>query len=77
MVCYKKVRIETRELQKPDVLREFINEGFQYMARLFPNSPSKFPTIGCLVELSHYKQRGSILIRSTEGKKLIKRISFF
>ena len=77
MVCYKKVRIETRELQKPEVLYEFIEKGFEYMTRLFPNRPSKFPTIGCLVELSHYRQRGSILIRSTEGKKLIKRISFY
>jgi len=77
MVCYKKVRVETRELQKSHVLQDFIDKGFEYVTRLFPRRPSKFPTVGCLVELSHYKQRGSLPIHSVEGQKLIHRISFY
>jgi len=76
MVCLKKVRIETRELQKPGVLESYINQGFLYVTRIYPNVPLKFPTVGCLVELSHYYQQGSFPIHSTKGVQLIQRLSY-
>ena len=77
MVCLKKVRIETRELQKPGVLESYINQGFSYVIRIYPNVPLKFPTVGCLVELSHYFQQGSFPIHSIKGIQLIKRVSYY
>ena len=76
MVCLKKIRIETRELQKAGVLEYYINQGFSHITRLYPRTPSKFPTVGCLVELSHYKQRDGFLINSMKGKQLIYRLSY-
>ena len=77
MVCLKKVRIETRQLQMPGVLESYINKGFLYVTRIFPNSQNKFPTVGCLVELSHYQQQGSVAIHSLKGGQLIQRVSYY
>ena len=74
MVCMKKVRIQTRELQ--GVLESYIKQGFLYVTRIYPNVPSKFPTVGCIVELSHYCQQGSFPIHSIKGQQLIHRISY-
>ena len=76
MVCLKKVRIESRELQKPGVLESYINKGFSHVARIFHTRPTKFPTVGCLVELSHYYQQGSFPIHSIKGVQLIQRLSY-
>jgi hypothetical protein len=76
MVCLKKVRIETHELQKSGVLDTYINKGFAYVTRIFPTQPTKFPTVGCLVELSHYMQQGCVPINSIKGQQLIHRISY-
>jgi hypothetical protein len=75
MVCYKKLRVESYDLQKPEVLNYYINQGFMYVTRIYPNRPSKFPTIGCIVELSHYRQHGSHPIHSVEGQQLIQRLT--
>jgi len=75
MVCLKKVRIETRQLQMPGVLETYINQGFLYVTRILPNSPTKFPTVGCVVELSHYQQQGSVAIHSLKGVQLIQKLS--
>jgi hypothetical protein len=76
MVCFKKLRIETRELQKAGILESYIKQGFAYVTRIFPNRPSKFPTVGCIVELSHYRQTGCVPIVSIKGQQLIHRISY-
>ncbi len=76
MVCLKKVRIETRELQKPGVLESYINKGFLYVTRIYPKINSKFPTVGCLVELSYYRQQDCLPIYSIKGQALIHRVSY-
>ena len=74
MVCFKKVRIQTRDLQA-GLLESYINQGFAYVTRILPYRPTRFPTVGCLVELSHYRQQGCIPIDSPKGRQLINRIS--
>jgi hypothetical protein len=76
MVCLKKIRIETRELQKPEVLESYINKGFLYVTRIYPNTVNKFPTVGCVVELSHYRQQNCLPIHSIKGQQLIQRVSY-
>ena len=76
MVCLKKIRIETRELQKPEVLEYYINKGFLYVTRIYPNTVNKFPTVGCVVELSHYRQQNCLPIHSIKGQQLIQRVSY-
>jgi hypothetical protein len=76
MVCLKKIRIETRELQKAGILESYINKGFEYVKRIYPNTPNKFPTVGCVVELSHYRQQECLPIHSIKGQQLIQRLSY-
>lgn len=76
MVCLKKVRIETRELQKAGVLDTYINKGFAYVTRIYPREATKFPTVGCIVELSHYMQQECVPIHSIKGQQLIHRLSY-
>jgi hypothetical protein len=76
MVVSKKVRVYTRDLQNPKILEMYIQMGFLHILRIIPRVPSKFPTIGCVVELSCYVQQGSTPIHSLRGQKIIQRLSW-
>jgi len=76
MFTSKKIRLYTRDLQIPKVLDMYIQMGFLHVIRIIPRVPSKFPTIGCVVELSSYAQQGSTPIHSLRGQKIIQRLSW-
>ena len=71
----KRVRVYTYDLQRPGVLDAYVRLGFEYIRRIEPRIPSKFPTVGCMAELSYIEQYDSHPIFSNKGYQLIHKIS--
>jgi len=73
----KRIRVFTYDLQKPGVLDGYMNMGFSYIRRIEPRILSKFPTVGCTVELSYEQHGNSYPIYSVKAQRLINKISYF
>jgi hypothetical protein len=69
----------TCELVKPGALDIYKNKGYTYIRQVHRpyNLITRDPSVGCIVELSCYRDIGSHLIDSPKGRKLIRRISYF
>jgi hypothetical protein len=72
-------RTTTILLRNPLILSNYIEKGFIFIRRLHYeyNHIMREPTNGCRVELSRYKEVGSIPIASDAAIKLITRVSYF
>jgi len=73
------VKTTTVELRDPLVLNYHMDNGFIYIRRLHYNYNHilRSPTDGCNVELTRYRDVGSIPIDSPQARKLIRRICYF
>jgi hypothetical protein len=69
------IRAYTRDLQDKRLLKTYMALGFQHIRRIV--SIERFPTIGCLVELSLVPNIGSVPIDSPQGRRLINKMSYF
>lgn len=69
----------TYDLKKPGALDIYKNKGYTYIRQVHRpyDLIARNPCVGCIVELSFYKDIGSHLIDSPKGRKLIRRISYF
>ncbi len=69
----------TRDLQNKKVLENVLNKGYLYVRRrnLRYNQILRDPTIGCWVELFKQRQTDCVPIESYQGKKLIKKLTYF
>jgi hypothetical protein len=77
---FKCKRIHTYLLQDPTVVEELMNEGYRYIRKYhFSNfhEITRYPTIGCVVELYAVNVARSVRIDSKEGKKLINKKCYF
>lgn len=70
----KIIRVYTRNLQDKRLLKTYMSLGFQHIRRIV--SFERFPTIGCLAELSLIPTIGSVPIVSPEGRRLIGKLAF-
>ncbi len=71
-------RISTRELQNPEIMQRVHEKGYAYIRKYERdfNSTLRRPTIGCIVEISYYRQVDSVPIYSRAGQKLINRLNY-
>jgi hypothetical protein len=69
------IRAYTRDLQDKSLLKTYMTLGFQHIRRIV--SIERFPTIGCLAELSLVPNIGSGPIDSPQGRRLINKMSYF
>ena len=69
----------TYDLKNPGALEIYKNKGYTYIRQVHRayNLIARSPSVGCIVELSCYRDIGSHLIDSPKGRKLIRRISYF
>lgn len=70
----KMIRVYTRDLQDKRLLKSYMTLGFQHIRRIV--SVERFPTIGCLAELSLVPNIGSVPIDSPQGRRLINRMAY-
>jgi hypothetical protein len=72
-------RLETPALRDPILLQKYVALGYCYIRRLNYNYHHimREPTDGCMVELTKYRELGSIPIDSVKARKLIRRVSYF
>jgi hypothetical protein len=68
------IRVYTRDLQDKRLLKSYMTLGFQHIRRIV--SVERFPTIGCLAELSLVPNIGSVPIDSPQGRRLINRMAY-
>jgi hypothetical protein len=69
----------TYDLIKPGALDIYKNKGYTYIRQVHRayHLITRNPSVGCIVELSFYKDIGSHPIDSPKGRKLIRRICYF
>ena len=72
----KRIRVFTYDLQRPGVLDRYIAMGFLHIRRIEPTVPTKFPTVGCMAELSYSQYCNSYPIHSAKAQELIHKISY-
>jgi len=68
------IRAYTRDLQDKSLLKTYMTLGFQHIRRIV--SIERFPTIGCLAELSLVPTIGSVPIDSSQGRRLINKLGY-
>jgi len=72
--------ITTQELNKPGVLEDHVNSGFQWIRRRDSKNFDRVvrtPVLGYVVELSVMPQPYSIPLTSKKARKLIGRLDYF
>jgi hypothetical protein len=71
--------VDTRELRNPGVLDLYKNKGYTYIRQIHRsyNTILRSPTIGCIVELTFWRDIGSHPIDSSKAQKLMSRMSYF
>lgn len=69
----------TTDLQNDYVLNSYKDTGYTHIRQVYMpyNKVLRFPSVGCIVELSREREVGSHLLDSPKGRKLIRRISYF
>lgn len=70
----KMIRVYTRDLQNPIVIKSYQSLGFQHIRRII--CLDRFPTIGTLAEISCIPVSGSKPIDSREGRSIIQKMSY-
>jgi hypothetical protein len=70
----KMIRVHTRELQNPGILKRYITLGFRHIRRVI--CLNRFPTIGTLSEISYNPISGSFPLDSREGRRLIGKMAY-
>ena len=73
------VVIDTVELNKAGVLELYKNMGYTYIRQLHRpyNMILRSPSVGCIAQLTIWKDIGSHPINSPKARKLIRRVSYF
>lgn len=73
------VIIDTINLRKPGVLDLYKNMGYTYIRQIHRpyNAILRSPSVGCIVQLTIWRDVGSHLIHSSKAQKLVRRISYF
>ena len=71
--------VESIRLKKPGVLDLYKNKGYTYIRQVHRpyNVILRYPCIGCIVELTCWKDIGSQPIDSPRAQKLMGRLSYF
>lgn len=73
-------RVHTRDLMVPGVLEHLRELGYAYIRKYECgnyNAILRNPTIGCIAELSYYRQVDSVPIDSPRGQRLIRRLNYY
>jgi hypothetical protein len=76
----KSLIILSYDLQNPQTLEYYRAHGFQWIRRVEEkdyNLIMRQPTIGCVVELTTYKDTRSAHIDTINAKRLIKSLNYF
>jgi hypothetical protein len=73
------VTIDTINLRNPGVLDLYKNMGYTYIRQVHRpyNTILRSPSVGCIVQLTIWRDIGSHLIDSPRARKLVCRISYF
>jgi hypothetical protein len=74
-----KINILSINLQKKTNLQKYINAGYLWVRRVENkfNYITRFPTIGCLLEISNVRDIDTSLINSPKGKVMINKLCYF
>jgi len=70
----KMIRVHTRDLQNPGILKRYMTLGFRHIRRVI--CLNRFPTIGTLSEISYNPISGSFPLDSREGRRLIGKMAY-
>jgi hypothetical protein len=76
---FKCKRLHTILLQDTTVLNSILNEGFKWIRRIDKvefHTITRYPTMGCIVEVFTSFQAGCVEIESRKGQKLIRRLCY-
>ena len=73
------ILIDSLHLRKPDVLDLYKNKGYTYIRQVHRpyNTILRSPSLGCIVELTFWRDIGSHPIGSSKARKLMNRLSYF
>jgi hypothetical protein len=77
---FKCKRIHTYLLQDSHILEQLIREGYKYVRRynyVQFHEITRYPTMGCIVEIFTIPHVGCVEIDSNVGRKLINRRCYF
>ena len=71
--------IDTLHLREAGVLDSYKNMGYTYIRQVHKpyNAILRTPSIGCIVELTFWRDIGSHPIGSSKARKLVRRMSYF
>jgi hypothetical protein len=66
-------------LQNKQTLENYMNLGYLWVRRIEYkfNNITRFPTVGCILEISNVRDIGSVLINSNKGKRMINKLCYF
>jgi len=76
---FKITRVHSVELQDPQNLQYYIQNGFKFIKRHEQQFDLivRTPTIGCMLELSYSYHPFSVPIDSPAARKMIKKLCYF
>jgi hypothetical protein len=77
---FKCKRLSTYILQDQSILNDLLQEGYHYIRKfnfIQFHEITRYPTVGCVVELFTINRVGCVRIDSKEGKKLIAKKCYF
>lgn len=77
---FKCKRVHSVLLKDSSILNDLLNEGYLYMKKynfVSFHEITRFPTVGCVVELYTIPRVGAFPINSDKGKKLINKLCYF
>lgn len=73
------VIVDTNDLRKVGALDLYKNMGYTYIRQVHRpyNAILRSPSVGCIVQLTPWKDTGSHPIDSQKARKLVSRMSYF
>lgn len=73
------ITILSADLQNKKTLQNYLNIGYLWVRRVEYkfNYITRFPTIGCILEISNIRDVGAVLINSAKGKHIINKLCYF
>jgi hypothetical protein len=77
---FSRKRMLNTDLKNQSIYSKLIDQGYNYICRsnCFKfDQVLRFPTVGCYVELFKYPNPGTVLINSSQGKKLINKLCYY
>lgn len=79
-LIFSRKRVYSLDLQNKEVLQQYLDKGYKWVKRVefkHFNQITRYPTIGCTLELSIGYDVGAVEINSVYGRRMIKKLCYF